>query len=251
MTEEPNRIKTFFHDAWKLFLRVLNAWKKINSEIAYRLVIRPVLSLINETIGKQVVRPVLVKALKSKSTGIRKNAAFSLGDFGLVKGDNRAITALIGAALGDNAWEVRREATRSLAGVNNFRAIAALVRALGDDNNSVAFWASQSLITTGKSAVRALMGALKNDNPMVQFRAAHSLGKIGDVDLEEVRSALRKFIERKMDKKSAMKDAAECYHELCITLGGKREKINMPGEVIQAKLRPPKGRVFRRRVAHA
>ena len=97
--------------------------------------------------GKDTVKsdvPSLMKQLRSKDTGKRKEAAETLGE----SGDGSAAPALV-VVLGDRDKEVREAAAEALAKI-------------------------------GKSAVPSLTKLLKSRDPIIRKSAAETLGKIGD-----------------------------------------------------------------------
>jgi len=149
----------------------------------------------------------LIRALTDESTGVRVNAAQALG----MMPDHRAADALK-AALDDENAHVRELASRALqmsAGSTEAlikvledksqpvrmnaafvlgkrgekRAVAPLIKALGDDKDySVRWQAAQSLGRLGdQRGVDPLMQALQNDTKwIVRMHAAQALGELGD-----------------------------------------------------------------------
>ena len=69
----------------------------------------------------------------------------------------------------------------------------------------------------------------------------------GSVKLEDVQRSLKEFVEESKDKESARKKAAEIYTRIAGAVSQGREKIDMPGELLPDKPKPPR-RTFRRRV---
>ena len=105
------------------------------------------------------------------------------------------------------------------------------------------------------SVVQDLIYQLNDENQNVRETAFETLagsnwkGSVS-INLKEVEKALKEFVAATEDKQSAKKKAAECYAKIAQLVSKGRKKINMPGELLPDKPKPPKG-TFRRRRAHA
>jgi HEAT repeat protein len=124
-----------------------------------------------------------LQQLRSKDPVARARSASTLGTLD----DPRAVAALVGA-VGDEAAGVRLAAVQALNGPltvagDDPRAAAALVRALGDALPEVRAAAADSLDASSPSARRALpalVAALGDASPDVRRAVLGTLGSIGD-----------------------------------------------------------------------
>lgn len=120
----------------------------------------------------------LLRDLASADGRVRAAAADQLGD---VKDDDeraRAAAAL-GAALGDERWEVRAQVALSLGDVGGPAEVDALLARLRDDRSEVR---QSAVIALGRmkaaAAFDALVEALKDGPADVRFQAASSIAEI-------------------------------------------------------------------------
>jgi HEAT repeat protein len=95
--------------------------------------------------------------------------------------------------------DVRRAAVNGLGNVRHGKAIAALLGALKDEDETVRWYAAAALEKHGAPGARALTGALKDE--AVAAIAAKSLARIGDAD------ALQAMLERLPDAKGETRAA--------------------------------------------
>ena len=201
-----------------------------------------------KAIGEPAI-PALMNALNDKDKEVRWNTAYALG---IIK-DASAVPALV-KALDDEDGTVRRNALEAL---ENMGAVAGIIEALKNKNESVRSDAAEALGKIGdSSAVPALIEALKDEKGVVGMHVTLALMKIEkkhprSVKLEDVRTSLREFVEASNEKESAKREALKEYDRILEAIAHGKEKIDMPGEILEAKPKPPKGRLFRRRVAHA
>ncbi|MBM4081084.1 MAG: HEAT repeat domain-containing protein [Planctomycetes bacterium] len=99
-------------------------------------------------VGDGSAVPALQKALADKKHWVRWDAARALG----LIGDKAGVPDLTRVATQDANANVRRAAVEALAAIGDKSAIAALVKAVGDNDGSVAYAASRALeALTGKS----------------------------------------------------------------------------------------------------
>ena len=131
--------------------------------------------------------------------------------------------------------------------------VDALIKQLKDPDPVVRSGAAEALGKIGDgSAVLALIEALKKGDEEARANAASTLRKIerknpGSVKLDDVQRSLKEFVGQSKDKRSATNEAGMHYHRISETVGKGREKIDMPGELLPDKPKPPR-RTFRRRV---
>jgi hypothetical protein len=118
----------------------------------------------------------LIKSLRDKDQGVRRDAAHALG----VIGDARAVEPLI-KALGDEVEvDVRRVDTEVLGEIGE-PAVEPLIKALEDDEGNVRYDVANVLGKIADArAVEPLIKALKDEEAQVRVGAAMALGEIGD-----------------------------------------------------------------------
>ncbi|MBN1169920.1 HEAT repeat domain-containing protein [Candidatus Micrarchaeota archaeon] len=90
----------------------------------------------------------------------------------------------------------------------------------------------------------------------IQKSAADALAMIeyknpGSVDLEAVKEKLHAFVEKRSDSELVRQVAAARYLEICEVISELRKRIDMSGEVLPDKPKPPGGKTFRRRTLHS
>src|SRR6185503_5822833 len=126
-------------------------------------------------IGREAVEP-LIAALGNSAWQARKNAAFALG---LIH-DARVVEPLISATR-DSEARVREKASWSLGLVGDHRAVEPLSVALKDADARVRSQAAWALGLKGdERSVEPLILALRDQNEEVQSQAAWALGLKGD-----------------------------------------------------------------------
>ena len=133
------------------------------------------------------------------------------------------------------------------------REIDALKKLSKGNDVEVRIAALVSLVKLGEAHVDDIISYLDDFNPYVRLTAAQGIidaekAKPGSVDLAKVKERLEQMV-RKWGKKEGG-NAVTTYLAISRTIARHKKRIDMPGEVLQAKPKPPKG-MFRRRVAHA
>ncbi|MGQ0506865.1 MAG: HEAT repeat domain-containing protein [Myxococcaceae bacterium] len=125
--------------------------------------------------GEQVTPQVLISRLASSEEGWRVDAELRLVELG-----TPAVVPLIGA-LGHANPAVRLHAVRALAKVKDARALAGVVRALGDaeNNGAVAIAAERALGDWGAAAAGEVLRAAQTGPVEIRPRALRTLGRIG------------------------------------------------------------------------
>jgi HEAT repeat protein/S1-C subfamily serine protease/DNA-directed RNA polymerase subunit RPC12/RpoP len=136
--------------------------------------------------------PELMRALDSKDTTVRANAARSLGDLGA---NARPAVGRLLRALHDPDELVRTLALESLnkIGAPDRGDVRKLVDALKDKDAEVRAYAAGALGligADGRAAVRTLLDVLKDTEVPVRQKAAVALGKVGGDAKEQVQPAL-------------------------------------------------------------
>lgn len=117
-----------------------------------------------------VIRSVLSGCLQSLHTARDR-------DEGLL---NITVTHILLSALDSDDDETRREAAWMLGRLANPRALDRLVRAMGDNDGWVSFYARDALVRIGLRAVPKLLEALTDDDWRIRMHAAEALGEIKD-----------------------------------------------------------------------
>ena len=202
-------------------------------------------------IGDASATDALIDCLKhDKDRGVRTNAVISLGHIG----DRSAVPALTGI-LDHNNLTLRSNAAYALVQIAGISAVPAVIHLLDDKDTDTRGRVAKAIADVGKSAIPALVDFLKQCNGKGLLNAMETLVNIetkepGSVNLSDVREALKEFVRRMKDRKSAESKATEYYMELLKRVSQGKEGIEMPGEMIQASSRPPKGRIFRGRTVH-
>ncbi len=131
--------------------------------------------------------PVLLKALAEGGARVRKHAAFALGEH---SGRNDRVDQALVAACADADPEVRENARYSLGRrTGNGVANAALIESLGDRNTEARIHGALALLRRAPqdpAVVAALAKALEDDNRYVVGFAAEALGRIRTPEALEV-----------------------------------------------------------------
>ncbi len=125
--------------------------------------------------GERAVPALLEAALKDETYAVRVSAASALGEIG----GEKAMASLL-AALHDEDSEVRWSAAFGLGQIGSERAVAALSDVLHDNDSQVRETAAEALgMIGGEQAIEVLIEALKRGDRVVRVRAAQALGEIG------------------------------------------------------------------------
>ena len=133
------------------------------------------------SLGEPAVEP-LVAALTDSNPGVRRNAAWAIGE--IRDGDkiNRsvALEPLIFALKDEDAW-VRRAAAFALSEIKDKRATMALISALSDENAGVREMAANALGEMKEpNALEALESVLKDKDEQVRAMAKWAIAEIRD-----------------------------------------------------------------------
>jgi len=116
----------------------------------------------------------LCQALRDRSRPVAEWAAKALVAVGA------SAIAPVCDALSDPDWAVRVNAAEVLCAVAAPQSLAALVRALADQEPDVRRLASSALVRIGPAAVPALCAALQDDSPLAQEAAARTLAAMAE-----------------------------------------------------------------------
>ena len=137
--------------------------------------------------AEQVRPEVLISRLTSNNETWRVEAETRLVALG-----EPAVEPLIGA-LQHASPAVRMHAVHALGKIRDPRAIAPMVKALGDteNNGATAIAAEKALVEWGEPVKRSLLEAVRQSGESARPRALRALGKIGGADLE---AELRAFL---------------------------------------------------------
>lgn len=120
--------------------------------------------------------PALVEALKSPQAGIRRNAAFALGELGPEAVP--AIAALRQALARDADIDVRRDAAFALGEIGP-KALPALMPQLNAPDARIRRSVASALVRIGEPAIPDLTALLRSPDPIVRRNAAGILGRMG------------------------------------------------------------------------
>jgi HEAT repeat protein len=172
--------------------------------------------------GEPAVKP-LVRALRDKESGTRKNIAETLTKTGwrpqereekidfllalqnwneLVKIGAPAIKSLT-FALQDNNESIRRKAAEALGKTAHPDAVEPLASALKDEDPATRLEAAKSLRKIGNAdAVKYLIAALEDENPEVSDEAVEALAEIGTPAVNPLMNGLKRK-KRQLRKKAA------------------------------------------------
>jgi HEAT repeat protein len=124
--------------------------------------------------GSDSAIPSLLQALNNQDSGVRRSAAYELGQI-----SSEAAVAALGQALNHEDSEVRSQAAYELGQIGSEAAVAALHDALDDQEYQVRESAASALGSIGTdAAVAALRIALNDENFEVRGRIASVLGQI-------------------------------------------------------------------------
>ncbi len=169
---------------------------------------------------------LLLDALKSSSSSIRKNAARTLGQ---IKTEH-ALYPLIDL-LHDPKWEVRRCAVESLGHIGHKEAVQSLVQRLMDNVEGVRNQAMRSIVVYGKLATQPLLNILAHQKTKCALRMVIlTLGEIGDEKaipylIDYLRSSY--FIVRIAAAKALIKFGRNAIHSLIPTLSFNESNIQL------------------------
>jgi len=139
-------------------------------------IVDPFLETATCKIGDSSAVEPLIKALKDKYYGVRREAANALVNIG----DARAVEPLI-KALKDKDKDVRERAARALVKIGGVKAVEPFIKALKDKDIYARYEAMGAICKIGKPAVEPLLEALVDEDCNVRQGAAKVLGNIGDI----------------------------------------------------------------------
>jgi len=120
--------------------------------------------------------PALLEGLKSKDAGIRRNAAFALGELGADA--EPALNDLARVLQSDPDLEVRRNAAFALGEIG-VPSVHLLLNMLNDKDPRMRRNVTASLVRIGQPAVHYLIKLLRDGDPIMRRNAAVILGNIG------------------------------------------------------------------------
>jgi hypothetical protein len=97
-------------------------------------------------------------------------------------------------------------------------------------------------------SVPTLLALLSDGDRRIREKASETLGCVTyktDIDLEEVEKALRAFVDKEgrkgiSERKNAAGEASQHYYRIAKAVS-KRKAIEMAGEMLPGKIKPPKG----------
>lgn len=187
--------------------------------------------------------PILLDLLQDKKPLIKWEAILALGEIG----DDSAVGPLL-CLLEASDPEVRWTSAMALVKIGDERANEPVLGLMKDGDKDVRWRVAEVLgYLADPRAIRPLIDALREDEWSVKIAAAKSLGmlahQIDGIDLEEIRQTLQR-----VGSRGGWGVTAYSY----IAKGvAKRKKENMPGELLPARIKPPKKGIYRtRRVAN-
>jgi len=179
--------------------------------------------------------------LKSRSAILRLEGIGELEQYGEI-----AIPQLLEMKK-DNREDIRRAANWALEDIGE-PTIKPLIGTLRWNND--VYGAVPLLIRMGNPCIPYLLEAMKSDNYDTRKHVINILVGIGVVDLEKIKKNLKKCVKNPEDHK-AKREAAEQYLDLIRTLRRNKERIDIPGELLPARIPKPPKKTFRQgRVAH-
>jgi HEAT repeat protein len=121
----------------------------------------------------------LIEVLKDKDRFVKSRAAYALG----LIGEPAVIPLMSAITKGDE--DVRRGAAIALGTIGDPRSIPALIRAIGDPNESVKIEAISALSGMGEVVVAPLLEFLKYADDNERKEVVTALGELGDSDAIE------------------------------------------------------------------
>ncbi len=136
--------------------------------------------------------PALIEGLHSRDPGIRKNAAFTLGELGSDAGP--ALNDLADVLHTDPDRQVRRNAAFALGEIGP-AAIPVLIKALYNENAHVRKFVAAALVRIGEPAVKPLISELGGTSAIARRNAASILGRIGP-DAKDTLPGLETILEQ-------------------------------------------------------
>ena len=186
----------------------------------------------------------LIEFMKGKTTEgnklLRSKCADILGDIGVVS----AVPLLI-ETLNDKDEGVASGAAYALGKIGDTSAVVPLTKALEHEHSGVREAAAWALGEIGHiSAKPFLIQRLQDPDEFVLQSTVSALAKF--CELEEIREVLQSSTETSDPKE--VKERTMLYMRLVDDLKKEKDKINMPGELLPDKPKPPKG-TFRQRRA--
>lgn len=174
-------------------------------------------SVQNPACEFRLVVDVLIKALEDENVIVKKNAACSFMSYRYCHGEHDAVVDALKKALQDE--DIRYYAVFSLARISEMYK---------------------------KIDAKVIIDFILDEDKQVALTAMQGMGQMDAVDLIEVRGKMAEAVKRKPEVK---RKATEAYVEICNRLSKKRQKIDMPGEVLKARVKPPKKTFRQMRVA--
>jgi len=130
----------------------------------------------------------LIQALKDEHWGVRRKAAWALGNLG-----EPAVEPLI-QALKDERWDVRRKAAWALGNIRDAKGVEPLIQALRDEYPDVREEAAWALGNIGDfRAIEPLIQALRDEYPDVRRQAARSLAVLTVLSEEIVKTTIHDY----------------------------------------------------------
>ena len=150
--------------------------------------------------------PVLLGLMKSPQTGVRREAAWGLGDSTQATPE---VVAALTAALKDESDDVRHASAVALKKLKPPAASAApaLIAALDGRGDSIALNAADALVAMGPDAVPFLAAALKDPKYRASDEAARVLAKLGPRSPEAVAALVQAAGDQRPDVRWAVAGA--------------------------------------------
>ena len=191
--------------------------------------------------------PDLEERLQAGRWQERLKAAQELED----TGDKDLISRLIRERLTDRSCRLRTKAVEIIGRTEGASAIPVYMEALNDLDDEVRWMAARVLAGLGETALPALVKGLREGGEKI-FNIAWVLEKIenndpGSIDLNDIKEA---FIDATKNGNATESESAYVYRNIVNAVSLMKVKIDMPGELLRPRSKPPK--LFRkRRIGHA
>jgi len=150
----------------------------------------------------QRARDYFLRALREGPIGERQRAALVLGRIGA---PGWALEPLLGALDSTRPPVVRAQAAWALGQLRDRRAVQALMAALKEDNEAIAYAAAMALSVLGEPAVPSLIAALNSDMDMLRQMVVKSLARMGNSSARP----LLAIVQDETQPDSVIKGAAE------------------------------------------
>ena len=214
----------------------------------------------NASLGFEPVVDALIKALKDDDKTVKKNAAEAFCSYRYCPDKHIAVIGALNRARHDE--EIRYFSIWALSNISETCRHVLIdseifLEHVFDKDETVAVGAMEAVARAYIGSIdfertQMVMGEAVKRNPgvglgaaMAYARLCNNLGK--DVDLEKVKEWMTQAVRKKPGLRRA---AAKAYARVCEKLREQRQKIDMPGEVLKARPKPPK-RTFRMGRAYA